>query len=123
MSNQYIQLWGLGGAFQNWVDNSCSFANTLVDRIVPGYPKEEIETLLDRIGELDKLVVKSEAFHLFVIQAEDYVKELFPAHQHGLNVKYVSDITPYRTSKGAHSERCTYLYGTDRIALRFRNRQ
>ncbi|WP_421876750.1 tagaturonate reductase [Marinoscillum sp.] len=121
--NQYIQLWGLGGAFQNWVDNSCSFANTLVDRIVPGYPKEEIETLLDRIGELDKLVVKSEAFHLFVIQAEDYVKELFPAHQHGLNVKYVSDITPYRTQKvrilnGAHTSMVPIglLYGLETVS-------
>ncbi len=106
--SQYIKLWRLGADFQNWIDHACSFANTLVDRIVPGYPKDEIATLLERIGEPDKLVVKSETFHLFVIEAEDKVKDLFPADKAGLNVKYVKDITPYRTQKvrilnGAHT--------------------
>ncbi|MEO9476612.1 MAG: tagaturonate reductase [Cyclobacteriaceae bacterium] len=106
--NQYISLWKLSDDFQNWVDEACSFANTLVDRIVPGYPKDEIDTVLKRIGVDDKLVVKSESFHLFVIQADERVKSIFPAHKHGLNVKYVDDITPYRTQKvrilnGAHT--------------------
>lgn len=121
--SQYVQLWNLGEDFQNWINNACSFANTLVDRIVPGYPKDEIDGLLERIGEPDKLVVKSEAFHLFVIQAEDKVKELFPAHKFGLNVKYVSDITPYRTQKvrilnGAHTSMVPVglLYGLETVS-------
>lgn len=105
---QYLTLWDAPPAIREWIDTSCSFANTLVDRIVPGYPKDEIASITKRIGCEDKMVVKSEAFHLFVIQAADDVKELFPAHLHGLNVKYVPDVTPYRTQKvrilnGAHS--------------------
>lgn len=105
---QYIDVWGLGEDFKNWVDQHCSFANTLVDRIVPGYPKEEIDSIKERIGYDDNLVVKSEAFHLFVVQAPEKVKKLFPAHDAGLNVKFVDDITPFRTQKvrilnGAHT--------------------
>ncbi|MEQ8472823.1 MAG: tagaturonate reductase [Marinoscillum sp.] len=121
--SQYIQLWKLGDGFENWINESCSFANTLVDRIVPGYPKDEIEALTKRIGEEDKLIVKSEAFHLFVIQAPDHVKQLFPAHEHGLNVKYVDDITPYRTQKvrilnGAHTSMVPIglLYGLETVS-------
>lgn len=105
---QYTQSWKLEEGFKKWIETSCSFANTLVDRIVPGYPKDEIEALTQRIGIEDKLVVKSEAFHLFVIQADESVRKLFPADEYGLNVKYVNDITPYRTQKvrilnGAHT--------------------
>lgn len=95
----YIQLWGFDNDFQRWVDESCTFANTLVDRIVPGYPKSEIEEIDRRIGYHDPLVVKAESFHLFVIEAPDFVQDLFPAHRSGLNVKYVTDLTPYRTQK------------------------
>lgn len=105
---QFIQLWNLEPEFKKWVHESCSFANTLVDRIVPGYPRDEISALTGRIGMDDKMIVKSELFHLFVLQADEHVKKLFPAHQHGLNVKYVDDVTPYRIQKvrilnGAHT--------------------
>ena len=106
--DQMISNWNLTGDFKKWVNESCHFANTLVDRIVPGYPKEEIEQITERIGKEDKLVVKAEAFHLFVIDGHDSLKNLFPAHKCGLNVKFVNDITPYRTQKvrilnGAHT--------------------
>lgn len=105
---QYIDLWDLGDDFKNWITEHTAFANTLVDRIVPGYPKEEIEEIKERIGYNDNLVVKSEAFHLFVVQAPEKIQEIFPAEEAGLNVKFVDDITPYRTQKvrilnGAHT--------------------
>ncbi len=104
----YVELWQLGEDFKNWIENHNYFANTLVDRIVPGYPREEIDTILNRIGVEDKLVVKSESFHLFVIQAPEQVQKAFPADKHGFNVKYVEDINPFRTQKvrilnGAHT--------------------
>lgn len=104
----YAEHWQLGNQFVTWLNTACSFANTLVDRIVPGYPREEVDTLTRRIGEDDQLLVKSEAFHLFVIEADARIRKAFPADQHGLNVKYVNDITPYRTQKvrilnGAHT--------------------
>lgn len=105
---QYILSWKLPADFEAYFENACSFANTLVDRIVPGYPKDDIDKILQRIGYKDKLVVKSESFHLFVIQGPEGLKELFPAAKHGFNVKHVADITPYRTQKvrilnGAHT--------------------
>lgn len=120
---QYIDLWNLGEGFKTWVNETCAFANTLVDRIVPGYPKDEIEVITERIGIKDQLVVKSESFHLFVIEAPEFVQELFPAHRLGLNVKYVKDITPYRTQKvrilnGAHTSMVPIglLYGLETVS-------
>lgn len=105
---QYIESWHLDTDFKNWIESRVHFANTLVDRIVPGYPKEEIEEISERIGFDDNLVVKSESFHLFVIEGDDFIQTHFPAHKHGFNVKYVESITPYRTQKvrilnGAHT--------------------
>jgi tagaturonate reductase len=105
---QYIDLWKLEDGFKTWIETHVHFANTLVDRIVPGYPKDEMEAIRMRIGFEDSLVVKSESFHLFVIEGDAYIQAHFPAHKHGLNVKYVDSITPYRTQKvrilnGAHT--------------------
>lgn len=118
----YVQHWQLGADFEDWVKTACSFANTLVDRIVPGYPKDEIEAITVRIGAVDNMVVKSESFHLFVIQGDERVRKAFPAHLHGLNVKYVDDITPYRTQKvrilnGAHTSMVPIglLYGLETV--------
>lgn len=95
----YIDLWDLSDEFRIWITEHTVFANTLVDRIVPGYPKDEIEEIKKRVGYDDKLVVKSEAFHLFVVQAPKSLQSIFPAEKAGLNVKFVDDITPYRTQK------------------------
>lgn len=105
---QYAQLWQLGSEFEAWVDSYNYFANTLVDRIVPGYPKDEIDDIRTNIGYNDQLVVSSEVFHLWVIQGPAEIQKAFPADTAGLNVKFVNDITPYRTRKvrilnGAHT--------------------
>jgi len=105
---KYINLWDLSDEFKAWITEHTNFANTLVDRIVPGYPKDEIKEIKERIGYDDNLVVKSEAFHLFVVQAPKALQNIFPAEEAGLNVKFVDDITPYRTQKvrilnGAHT--------------------
>lgn len=105
---KYAALWNLGTGFESWIEQSNYFANTLVDRIVPGFPKDEIEAIQERIGFEDQLVVSSEVFHLWVIQGPKEVKERFPADKAGLNVKFVDDIAPYRTRKvrilnGAHT--------------------
>ena len=48
--------------FKHWFDTACGVYCTLVDRIVPGYPRDTIGQILDRIGLDDKLVVKGEIF-------------------------------------------------------------
>lgn len=105
---QYAELWNLPHHFVKWINESNTFCNTLVDRIVPGFPRENISEIRENIGYEDQLVVKAEPFHLWVIEAPDFVKEELPFNSAGLEVKFVDDITPYRTRKvrilnGAHT--------------------
>jgi tagaturonate reductase len=103
--HQYIELWNLGADFLNWFDNACGVYSTLVDRIVPGYPRETIGEILDQIQIEDKLVVQAEIFHLFVVEAPQTVAEEFPAAKAGLNVLFVPDEKPY------HERKVTLLNG------------
>jgi tagaturonate reductase len=103
--NQYIELWELGADFQNWFDTACGVYSTLVDRIVPGYPREKITEILEKIQLEDKLVVQAEIFHLLVIEAPKSVAKEFPADKAGLNVLFVPDEKPY------HERKVTLLNG------------
>lgn len=102
---QYIELWQLGEEFSNWFENACGVYSTLVDRIVPGYPRETISEILEKIQFDDKLVVQAEIFHLLVIEAPESVAAEFPAHKAGLNVLFVPDEKPY------HERKVTLLNG------------
>lgn len=103
--DQYIELWNLGEDFKHWFDTACGVYCTLVDRIVPGYPRDTIGQILDRIGLDDKLVVKGEIFHLWVIEAPETVEKEFPADKAGLNVLFVPSEKPY------HDRKVTLLNG------------
>ena len=114
--------WELEQAFTDWVNNHVIFCNTLVDRIVPGYPKDTIDEIHAEIGFHDKLVSMGELFHLWVIEGPDQVAEEFPADQSGLKVLFVKDQQPYRTRKvrilnGCHTSQVPvgYLYGLDTV--------
>lgn len=98
---QYADQWSLGEDFKDWLTNACYFANTLVDRIVPGYPKDEIDDIQQKIGFSDQLVVASEVFHLWVIEGPEEIEKAFPENMEdiGLNIKFVKDLSPYRTQK------------------------
>lgn len=110
--------WQLDPAFRRWVELHNQFCNTLVDRIVPGFPKDNISEIQNTTGYEDKLVVMAEPFHLWVIEASDEVQKAFPVHRAGLQVKFVPDLTPYRSRKvrilnGAHTSLVpvAYLHG------------
>lgn len=105
---QYIQHWNLSVDFKKWIERANTFCNTLVDRIVPGFPKDTISEIQNSIGYSDNLVVTAEPFLLWVIEGPASVQQSFPADQAGLQVKFVSDLAPYRTRKvrilnGAHT--------------------
>ncbi len=119
---QYIDLWGLGAEFLRWATESCIYCNTLVDRIVPGFPREEIASITEELGYNDKLVVEGEIFHLWVIEAPEQVHKEFPADEAGLNVLFVPSMKPYRDRKvtllnGPHTVMApvTYLAGLDTV--------
>lgn len=106
--DRYIDLWKLPADFKSWVDSNVHFCNTLVDRIVPGFPKETIQEIQQRTGYEDNLAVMAEPFHLWVIEGPEFVSEDLPLEKAGIQVKFVSDLTPYRTRKvrilnGAHT--------------------
>lgn len=105
---QYAELWSLEADFSVWIENSNSFHNTLVDRIVPGYPREEKEEYEAKFDYDDSLMVVCEAFLLWVIEGDEKLKAKIPFDKIDDQVLIVDDITPYRTRKvrilnGAHT--------------------
>ena len=71
---QYIELWkdDFGAdyeKFKTWFTKYCYVCATLVDRIVPGFPRKEIAQIQKKICYADNLVVQAEIFHLWVIEA------------------------------------------------------
>ena len=119
---QYAADWNLGDAFVEWIENDNIFCNTLVDRIVPGYPRDKMDAITAELGYKDNLVVEGEQFHLWVIEAPATVKEEFPSEACGLNVVFTDNMEPYRTRKvrilnGAHTTLVPvgYLYGIERV--------
>ena len=105
---QYAQDWELGGEFTQWVEESNSFHNTLVDRIVPGYPKDDLEAYRARLEYRDRLIVAAEIFFLWVIEGDESLLEKIPFHKIDEQILVVGDMQPYRTRKvrilnGAHT--------------------
>lgn len=96
---QYIELWQLGDAFKAWFENACAVYATLVDRIVPGFPRKDINHIKEQLQYDDNLVVQGEAFHLWVIEAPESVAQEFPADKAGLNVLFVPSEAPYHARK------------------------
>ena len=119
---QYATDWNLGKGFVSWINNDNIFCNTLVDRIVPGYPRDKIDTITEELGYIDNLVVEGEQFHLWVIEAPESLKNEIPAKTCGLNIVFTNNMEPYRTRKvrilnGAHTSLVpvSYLYGIDKV--------
>jgi tagaturonate reductase len=105
---QYANLWNLPQRFTMWIESANTFCNTLVDRIVPGFPKDTAEELQQEIGFQDSLMVKAEPFHLWVIEGPEWIKNHLPVDRTGLQVKFTDNLSAYRTRKvrilnGAHT--------------------
>lgn len=119
---KYANDWNLGNEFINWIHNACAFHSTLVDRIVPGYPKDEIDDYNAQLAYKDNLIVAAEVFLLWVIEGGEDLKKKLPFHKTDLDVKIVDDMQPYRTRKvrilnGAHTSMVPFslLYGNETV--------
>ena len=117
------KLWNLEEDFAKWINEANTFCSTLVDRIVPGYPRDNIKEITQELGYVDNLVNVGEHFHLFIIEGPKWIENEFPVSKAGLNVKFVEDMTPYRTRKvrilnGSHTSLVpvSYLYGLNTVA-------
>jgi tagaturonate reductase len=119
---QLAEQWGLDADFIRWIKESNHFLNTLVDRTVPGYPKDEATVLEKKLGYRDGLLNVTEMFHLWVIEDPKGLTECLPFEKGGFNVKRVTDITPYRAVKvrilnGGHtaSVPAAFMRGLDTV--------
>lgn len=118
----YAKKWELREEFIPWIEKSCCFANTLVDRIVAGFPREETLTLEQRLGYEDRLIDVCEPFLQFYIQCDESFRDRLPFENLGFEVRFVDDLTPYRLRKirllnGAHtaSVLSAYLDGYETV--------
>ncbi len=123
---RYIDKWQLPEAFRDWINTANTFCSTLVDRIVTGYPRDEVEKLEQELGYKDTFMVSAENFYLFVIQGPQWLNQALHLDQlpegQSLNIKVVEDIKPYKERKvailnGAHTSLVpvAYLAGIDTV--------
>lgn len=120
--NELAKINKMDEKFIEWINTANHFTSTLVDRIVPGYPKNEIEDIQKETGYIDHNVVKGEIFHLWVLKKEAYIQKVLPADSTGLNVIFADDIKPYKQRKvkilnGSHTAMVpvAYLCGIDTV--------
>ena len=98
---QYIELWNLPKEFKAWVENKNYFCNTLVDRIVSGYPRDEgtKKHLTELIGKEDALMSVGEPFGLWAVEDKGNIKEYVKEGRHGIDVVLTKDIKYYKKRK------------------------
>ena len=108
--NQYIDQWGLEEDFRTYVNESCTFCSTLVDRIVPGRIRDaaEVARLEAENGYSDPLTDVGEVFGVWNIEGPAWLEDKLPFKKAGLNCTVVPDVTPYKKRKvrilnGAHT--------------------
>ncbi|PWC13297.1 tagaturonate reductase [Brenneria roseae subsp. americana] len=119
---RYANQWELAPAFVTWLNESNTFCSTLVDRIVTGYPRAEVNELQQELGYQDTFLDTAEYFYLFVIQGPQWLEEELRLNKLNLNVRIVDDIKPYKERKvailnGAHTALVpvAFLAGLDTV--------
>lgn len=116
------EVHGMETGFMKWLDEANTFTNTLVDRIVPGYPAGRINELTEKLGYVDNNIVMGEVFHLWVIEDRNGISQILDGAKAGLNMVFTKDIKPYKVRKvrilnGLHTLMVpvAYLKGLDTV--------
>ncbi|KML70097.1 tagaturonate reductase [Pectobacterium peruviense] len=119
---RYAAQWELTPTFTAWLNDHNTFCSTLVDRIVTGYPRAEVEALQQEMGYQDTFWDTAEHFYLFVIQGPQWLADELRLNKLDLNVRIVDDIKPYKERKvailnGAHTALVpvAFLAGLDTV--------
>lgn len=114
--------FGWEAEFKSYLEEDCLFLNTLVDRVVSGYPKANASEYEQKLGYSDRLMTCGELFHFLAIEGPDSVDSILPFRKAGLNVVIAPDITPYRLRKvrilnGAHTSNvpAAYIAGLETV--------
>jgi len=96
----YAGLWSTEPGFAAWLDGSCHFCSTLVDRIVSGAPSEaERPPLEAELGQADPFMVCAEPFHSWLIEGPSSLAAELRLEGSGLSIELVDDLKPYRRRK------------------------
>ena len=113
---------GLESGFIRWLDEANTFINTLVDRIVPGYPANRTHELTKKLGYIDHNIVMGEIFHLWVIEDRNGISNILDGAKADLNMVFTDEIKPYKIQKvrilnGLHTlmTPVAYLKGIDTV--------
>lgn len=96
---QYAEEWNLGEDFKTWVREANHICSTLVDRIVTGYPRDQIGYFEEKLGYQDNVIVTSEVFNLWVIEGKKEWADILPIHKTDAHVIWTDDVTPYKKRK------------------------
>ena len=125
--NDYIDLWKLEDGFRKWVNEACVFTSTLVDRIVPGFPRDEKDEICETLGYNDDLLDTAEPFALWVIESPKDISEELPLDKAlegkvNMDIIFTDNQKPYKQRKvrilnGAHTSfvLASYLIGHDTV--------
>ena len=93
-------------AFLSWMNQECTFINTLVDRIVSKVPQESIASLQAHWNVDDNLLLCAEPYHLLALDS-DKLEKILPLQEAGLNIEVTDNLDSVRERKvkvlnGAH---------------------
>ncbi|CAL1516695.1 tagaturonate reductase [Chitinophaga sp. MM2321] len=109
-------------AFIKWLHTENHFCNSLVDRIVPGKPRNLAEQE-QKVGYTDKLWIEVEPFLLWAIEGDDYIRSVLSFYRGDERMMIKPSITPFREQKlrilnGSHtvSVPLAYLSGLNTVA-------
>lgn len=94
---KYAELWGLEKEFVDFV-KEIKVYNSLVDKIVPGFPRGHEAEHFAAIGGEDKLLTVGEAFLSLVIEGDASLKEKLPFLKDP-RVIFTDNVKPYRERK------------------------
>lgn len=99
--------------FIEWLENACTFCNSLVDRIVPGKPSaDQTLALQTALGYHDRLLTVAEPYALWAIEGDEKVAGVLSFQQaEPESVVIVPDIDGFRERKlrllnGTHTLSC-----------------
>ena len=124
---QYAEMWNLPEDFRKWLEEACVFTSTLVDRIVPGYPRDEKEEICAQLGYNDDLLDTAEPFALWVIESPVDIRDELPLDKPlegktNMDIIFTDNQKPYKQRKvrilnGAHTSfvLASYLAGHDTV--------
>jgi len=123
----YADLWNLEDGFKNWLKEACIFTSTLVDRIVPGFPRDEKDQICAQLGYNDDLLDTAEPFALWVIESPKDISKELPLDKAlvgktNMDIIFTDNQKPYKQRKvrilnGAHTSfvLASYLIGHDTV--------